>query len=319
MIRPKSPMRRAIAIAAGALIGAAGVMAFAAPASAHHPEIYGKYCLVKGSNNYEFTWTVYNSETIPGTITKVLPGAVGAIQVGATLPAKGDPSAPLSGTETRTAANSQALAKNLTVEAQWKRDKRIITEERTVKAVDKGFCKKTPPTTPPTTAPPTTPPATEPPTTPPTTAPPTTPPATQTPEPTPSATPEPVEPVGTYEFTCDEVIITVENPTDETVSIVLTPNEGEAQTLTVEPGKTGSVTFPAKEGLVITPSGDGIDGDPLAYEKPEDCTPGGGGGEGDLPLTGAAAGGIAAGAVLLLGAGVVLYIVARRRRVTFTA
>jgi len=113
------------------------------------------------------------------------------------------------------------------------------------------------------------------------------------------------------------VTFTLENPTDETISITFTPNQGEPKTLTVESGKTGSVSFPAAEGLVITPSIGDEKGEPFTYEKPEDCTSGGGGG--DLPLTGAAVGGIAAGAVLLVAAGVVLYIVARRRRVTFTA
>jgi hypothetical protein len=130
-------------------------------------------------------------------------------------------------------------------------------------------------------------------------------------------TPKPVEPVGTYESTCDELILSLENTTDSSITIVFTPNEGDKQTLTVEPGKTGSVKFPAKAGLTVTPSGEGLEGDPIKYEQPEGCESGGGGGE--LPLTGAAAGGIAVGAVLLLAAGVVLYIMARRRRVTFTA
>lgn len=310
MIRPKLSLRRSAAIIGAAFLGLGAAVAFAAPASAHHPEIYGNYCKVKGSNNYEFKWTVGNSENIKAEVTKVEPGAVGDIKVGAEMNPKGG--APLTGTETRSAASEGQLKKSLLVEAKWRRPNQIIKEYRKVEARDKGVC-STPPTTPPTTPPVTPTPEPTPSATP---TPEPTPSATPTPEPTPSVTPEPVEPVGTYESTCDKLIITLENTTDEEISVVLTPNEGDAKTLTVAPGKTGSVEFPAKAGLTVTPSGEGLEGDPIEYEQPENC---GGGGGGELPLTGAAAGGIAAGAVLLLGAGVVLYIVARRRRVTFTA
>ncbi|MFC6017452.1 cell wall anchor protein [Plantactinospora solaniradicis] len=314
MIRPKLSLRRSAAIIGAAFLGLGAAVAVAAPASAHHPEIFGTYCKVQGSNNYEFKWTVGNSENIKAEVIQVRPGAVGDIKVGAELNPKGG--APLTGTEIRTANSAQQLNKSLTVKAKWIRPNQIVTEDRTVDAVGTGKC-KTPPTTPPTTPTPTPPATPTPEPTPPTTpTPEPTPPTTPTPEPTPSVTPEPVEPVGTYESTCDELILTLENPTDESITIVFTPNEGDAKTLTVAPGETGSVKFPAKAGLTVTPSGEGIEGDPIKYEEPQDC---GGGGGGELPLTGAAAGGIAGGALLLLGAGVVLYIVARRRRVTFTA
>ncbi|MDW5324062.1 cell wall anchor protein [Plantactinospora sp. KLBMP9567] len=312
MIRPKLSLRRSAAVLGAAFLGLGAAVAIAAPASAHHPEIYGKYCKVEGSNNYEFQWTVGNSETIKAEVIRVEPGPVGDIKVGAEMNPRGGK--PLTGTETRTAPSKGKLDKSLLVEAKWKRPDRILKEHRKVDARDMGKC-KTPPTTPPTTPPATSTPTPEPtPSATPTPEP--TPSTTPTPEPTPSTTPEPVEPVGTYESTCDELIITLENTTDAEISVVLTPNEGEAKTLTVAAGETGSVKFPAEEGLVVTPSGEGLTGEPIEYEQPENC---GGGGGGELPLTGAAAGGIAAGAVLLLAAGVVLYIVARRRRVTFTA
>jgi LPXTG-motif cell wall-anchored protein len=135
---------------------------------------------------------------------------------------------------------------------------------------------------------------------------------------------KPGEPSGSYLSTCDELIFEVSNPADgETVTITFTPNKGEAKTLTVEPGKTGTVSFPAQEGLKVTPSAEGMDEtEPIAWEKPEDCdTPGqgGGGDEPELPLTGAATGGIIAGAAVLLAAGVALFVVARRRKIRFTA
>ncbi|ROO58646.1 hypothetical protein EDC02_0412 [Micromonospora sp. Llam0] len=136
---------------------------------------------------------------------------------------------------------------------------------------------------------------------------------------------EPADPEGTVEYTCDQMIFTLTNPEDgESITVTFTPNEGEAQELTVEPGETGSVAFEAFDGLKVTPSGDGLETvEPFVWEQPEDCDEDGGSGAGDgdegsLPVTGAAAGGLAAGAVALLAIGGVLFYLARRRRVTFT-
>ncbi|MFI6760660.1 cell wall anchor protein [Micromonospora sp. NPDC050417] len=128
---------------------------------------------------------------------------------------------------------------------------------------------------------------------------------------------EPGEPVGGYESTCEELIFMISNPEDgEAVTLTLTPSTGEPKTLTVAPGTTETAKFPASEGLTVTPSAEGLDDtEAIAWEKPADC----GGAGGGLPVTGAAAGGIAAGALVLLGIGVALFVVARRRRLTFTA
>ncbi|WP_329108317.1 cell wall anchor protein [Micromonospora sp. NBC_01699] len=128
---------------------------------------------------------------------------------------------------------------------------------------------------------------------------------------------EPGEPVGGYESTCDELIFMISNPEDgEPVTLTLTPSTGEPKTLTVAPGTTETAKFPASEGLTVTPSADGLeDAEPIAWEKPADC----GGEGGGLPVTGAAAGGIAGGALVLLAIGITLFVVARRRRLTFTA
>jgi len=359
--RPKLSIRRSVALAAtGAVIGMAGVALTAAPAAAHHPEISGTYCKTKIGEDrkgnptyaYEYTWTVGNSERVAATVTRVQPNGVGQIVVGATLPARGE--GYLGGTETRSSASG-----SLTVEAQWKYDKKTYKEARTVKAKSAGTCAPKPTPTPTPTSTPTPEPTTEPtpePTTEPTPEPtPTeTEPTTEpTPEPTPTETEPttdptpsepaptvpptdplpPAEPVFTLEHTCDEMIFGIDNPEGSeygTLSFVLTPNVGEAQTLTVAPGESKTVSFPASEGLVVTPSfsdpahaasiaaapseSENLDG--IAWEQPEDCDAGSGGG---LPVTGAAAGGIAAGAAVLLAAGAALFITARRRRVRFTA
>ncbi|KXK63154.1 hypothetical protein AWW66_04240 [Micromonospora rosaria] len=137
--------------------------------------------------------------------------------------------------------------------------------------------------------------------------------------------PEVGTPEGTYTSSCDEMIFEIKNPTDgATVTSTFTPNKGEAKTVTVKPGKTEKVTFKASKGFTVTVTGDLDSGGPLAWTEPKDCdeTDGGAGGgeeEPGLPVTGAAAGGIAAGALALLALGAVLFVVARRRRVHFTA
>lgn len=132
----------------------------------------------------------------------------------------------------------------------------------------------------------------------------------------------PGEPEGGYESTCDQLVFGFANPEDgETFTVTLTPNSGEAQTITVEPGVTEIVEFDASEGFEVTVVSEewGVE-ETVAWEQPEDCeSEGGEGGGGSLPVTGAAAGGIAAGAVALLAIGGVLFYLARRRRVTFTA
>jgi hypothetical protein len=127
----------------------------------------------------------------------------------------------------------------------------------------------------------------------------------------------PSEPAGAVKMTCDELTFEVANPKDgKTVEVTFTPNKGEPQKLTVAPGETKTVSFKATEGLTVTPSGDGLDNpQPIAWEKPADCKSD----KPSLPVTGPAAGAIAGGAALLLAAGVAMFLVARRRRLRFTA
>ncbi|MET8353326.1 MULTISPECIES: LPXTG cell wall anchor domain-containing protein [unclassified Micromonospora] len=314
MIRPKSPFRRTAAVAAGALIGIGAMTTFAAPASAHHPEPSGTYCLA-ADGKATVTWKVGNSENIDAEITSVKSTigdefTDGDLKVGATLPAKGGDL--LTGTQTHTFTEKNPKIE-LTVEARWERPDRIVTEHRTVAATEAGTCAAEPTPTP--TATPTESPS---PTPSPTTASPSpSQPPAESPSPTPTVTPAPAEPVGTVESTCDSLTFTIENPADgETVVLTLTPNKGDAKTLTVEPGKTGSVSFDATEGLTVTPAADGLDDtEPIAWEQPAECDEGEGGG---LPLTGTNTTLIAGGAVVLLAAGAGLFLVARRRRLRFT-
>ena len=83
---------------------------------------------------------------------------------------------------------------------------------------------------------------------------------TGTPGPTPTGDPVPGAPIDTLIHTCDEMVFQLEIPADgEALTVVLTPNKGEAKTLSVKPGEVDHVSFATFDGLVVTPSlADGI-------------------------------------------------------------
>ncbi|MEV0002025.1 cell wall anchor protein [Micromonospora sp. NPDC050980] len=308
-------LRRAVAVAAGALIGLAGVATAAAPAAAHHPEPSGSYCATK-DGKVTVTWSVISSERdISGRITKLestVPGDItGGLTVGAEL--KKQSEGPLTGTQTHTFSGEIPELK-LTVGAHWDRGRQSHDGERTVVAQPTRNCEveESPAPSPstPTPTPSATPESSEPPTPTPT-------PSASTP-PSPSATPSaPAEPIFKLDQDCDSMTFTVENPANGVpFTATLTTEKGVTEKLVSEPGRTASVEFDAYRGLKVTVKYDVVeDSETIPYTQPEDCSGQGGG----LPVTGPAAGAIAGGAVLLLGAGAVLHVVARRRRISFTA
>ncbi|GAA1631380.1 LPXTG cell wall anchor domain-containing protein [Actinoplanes couchii] len=154
----------------------------------------------------------------------------------------------------------------------------------------------------------------------------------QSPSPTPSSseTPElpddlPGNPVPIYEVTCDTMTVGFDNPEDSIpIKLHFKTSKGEERDLTIAPGTKDSETFSAKDGfsvdvtVTVTYKGETYSEDfTLDYVNPgDDCDNGEGGG---LPVTGAAAGGVAAGAAGLLAIGGLLFFMARRRKVKFTA
>ncbi|MBQ1046734.1 MULTISPECIES: cell wall anchor protein [unclassified Micromonospora] len=310
-------LRRAAVLTAGTLLGLAGVATVAGPAAAHHPEPSGSYCAAE-NGTVTVTWSVISSETdISGRITKVestVPGAIsGGLAVGAELKPAGQ--GPLTGTQTHTFTGALPELK-LTVAARWERGRKSHDGERTVVARPGRDCATQSPSPSPSTPPSPTP-------TPSTPASPTPtpsaslPPSPSTP-PTPSAPPaEPAEPVFKLDQDCDSMTFIVENPADGIAfTATFTTEKGESRKLVSEPGKAGSVEFEAYRGLTVTVKYDVVEeSETIPYTAPRDCSGQGGG----LPVTGPAAGAIAGGATLLLAAGAVLFVVARRRRIRFTA
>ncbi|WP_341719519.1 cell wall anchor protein [Micromonospora sp. FIMYZ51] len=326
--------RRIAAAAAGALIGLAGVAVVASPASAHHPIIKGVGCVQKDGSK-KITWTVSNSERdLEGKITAVSTGVrtpVTNIRRDAVLPKAGEGA--LVG-EQIVPRNVRDRDITLAVTAEWTRHRQTHTRSANEKAVIIGNCPKPPKPSPTPTPSPSEEPTEEPTPSPspseePTEEPSPSPSPSEEPteEPTPSPSPsepevpnlpEPGEPTFELIETCDELTFQIVNPADGVAfSITLTSEKGEVKTLEAVPGQTTSVSFDAYEGLEVTPSFEGEEGDPIAWEQPADCDNGGGGG--GLPVTGAATGGIIAGAVVLLAAGAGLFVVTRRRRLRFTA
>ncbi|MEV1328862.1 cell wall anchor protein [Micromonospora costi] len=120
---------------------------------------------------------------------------------------------------------------------------------------------------------------------------------------------------------CKNFSLTASNPEGGLPVKVEFTYGDKTESRTVQPGKSETVTFTAGKddtALVALPE---LDMEMEAVYAPEgNCGGGGAGGEEPgLPVTGVAAGGIAAGALALLALGAVLFFVARRRRVRFTA
>ncbi|BFU42828.1 LPXTG cell wall anchor domain-containing protein [Krasilnikovia sp. MM14-A1004] len=292
----KSPLRRSTAALAGTFLGLAGVVAFAAPASAHHPIISGTPSCVQEDGSWTVTWSVTNSEKdLQGDITVVTAGPedskFSGIAVKDVLPKNGE--GELKGEQKLTKEDESAT---LTIGAHWIRNytdiDKTVSEEITK---PKEKCAPTDqPSTPPTK--PSTPP---------------------------TKPAEPGEPTPIIEADCTTVSIGFDNPKDGIeFTLHLKTSKGEKRDVAFKQGDRKVEKFSATPGfqikLSISVKGYGTSPvETITYKLPEGCDSNGGGG--GLPVTGAAAGSIAGGAAALLAIGGVLFFMARRRKVKFTA
>ena len=282
----KSPLRRTTAVLAGALIGMAGAVALAAPASAHHPVVAPESSCANEDGTWKVIWKITNSEfDLEGTIVHIdAKPAEGStltgVEKGDVLPKSGEGA--LTAEQTAPADVEEA---RLAVKAEWIRDGRVIQEDEKGEAT-----KPTEPCKPETSEEP-------------------------EPESSTSAAPTPL-----LEADCTTMTIGLDNPeAGEDITLILKTSKGETRELEVPAGEDETTRFSAAEGFRVEVSAEGVKGSTtVEYERPEGCE-GAGGGAAELPLTGAAAGSIAGGAVLLLAVGGVLFFLARRRKVKFTA
>lgn len=139
-------------------------------------------------------------------------------------------------------------------------------------------------------------------------------------------------PASGFSYSIDEESGEVEPIVDEDASIDFSEEADESNPASVGPLAPGAdpvaLGFEGSEGLTVT-IGMTLNGEAVEFDEGEnvvsfddevadlDCDEGGEGGE--LPVTGANTGFIALAAVVLLAVGGGLFLVARRRRVTFTA
>jgi LPXTG-motif cell wall-anchored protein len=284
----KSPRvtRRLVAGAAGLLVGATGALVLASPASAHHPIVDGSAVCDEQTGEWIITWTVENSETdLTGLLTAVTvspDAALSVITEGATLPVQGD--GPLQEEQRVPGDIAQA---SLEVTVEWVRPYRKIVKSGAKDLELGGECAA--------------PPAEE--------------------------EPPAEEPTGEWDFDCQDLTISFTNPSKEELTLTFVPSVGEPADVTVPGGESVGVEFPSSAGLTVEIL---LGEEPVTLEEPVEITPAaweasgceddeGSGEGGGLPETGAPTALIAGGALALLALGGGLFLVARRRRVTFTA
>ncbi|MCU7723656.1 LPXTG cell wall anchor domain-containing protein [Actinoplanes sp. KI2] len=121
---------------------------------------------------------------------------------------------------------------------------------------------------------------------------------------------------------CTTVTVTVTNPKGVVPAEATITYGDQTKKLTVAAGSSEKATFDAGTATYATIKIAGLDKEIKAALKELVCatpTTGGGAGGPVLPITGAAAGTIAGVAALLLAVGGVLFFLARRRKVNFTA
>ncbi|MEU4428218.1 hypothetical protein AB0F81_47005 [Actinoplanes sp. NPDC024001] len=315
----KSPLRRAASVAAGAVIGLAGIAVAASPAYATDAVIGKSVYCDKATGEWVVDWTVKGNA--PEGVEKFRFTEVKS-EIG--FPVEQTELAEYKVTEEFTHPTN----KDITAQQRVAGDKNfarlnvkvLFDNKHEVDASNTanfdGKCEKKAPEPNPSSSSPAPQPSTS------TSA---SAPASPTPSETPSLPDDvPGEPEAVFEITCDTMTIGFKNPADGfPLDLRFETSKGEVRDLTIAPGETKSATFSATDGfsvdLTISVTAEGetfSETVNLPYEQPADCDEGEGGG---LPVTGAAAGGVAGGAAALLVAGGLLFFLARRRKVSFKA
>ena len=326
----KTKFRRTTAVLAGTVLGLAGVAVLAAPASAHGPLVGFSTDCVKSDGSWTVTWKIGNDFGTTATVGEV--SAQGSD--GTALKVTG----PITKSDAVIPANTPADSKDAVEGTTEVTDSKVDSVKlKTILVWTDGFTndgqngRRAPEYTtadkPKQACEPSTTPTTEPTTTPPTEAT-TSPTPTETPTlpvPTPSSTDEPNIFTPILEEDCTTMTIGADNPADGiTWKFDLKTSKGEERSFTLKPGEKHTEKFSATPGfsikITISVTIDGktySDFDTVKYETPANCT--GGEGGGGLAKTGTPTAAIAGSAVAILALGAVLFVMARRRKVKFTA
>lgn len=143
-----------------------------------------------------------------------------------------------------------------------------------------------------------------------------------------SGAPEVPAELGQWAADCQAVTITIDNPAQEDLALTFVPSEGSPVNVEVAGGQSATVQIPASEGLAVDVQHQGFS--IIDPAQPIELTPaawadlgcednGAAAGDEALAATGVPTGLIITGAALLLVLGAGLFLVARRRRIIFTA
>ncbi|WIM95493.1 LPXTG cell wall anchor domain-containing protein [Actinoplanes oblitus] len=310
----KSPLRRVATVAAGAALGLGGLAVFAAPASAHHSDIEAGTTCDTETGNWTVKWTVfgYAPEGVPTYHFETLETAAIGGKAGELVGLhKGEEYKTNTPTEGTQALSADVTSITLTETVRFSNNVGDTIHTKTVSRPED--CKKVEETKSPSPTPTTTAPSSP----------------TVTPSTTASAPEEPLpddlpgEPTPIYKVTCDSMTFGFDNPADGVeIKLHFKPSSGAEKDLVIAPGEKKSITLDAKAGftvdVTITLNYKGktyTDTETVKFddEAPADCD------KDSLPVTGAAAGSIAGGAAVLLIGGGALFVMARRRKLRFTA
>lgn len=335
----KSKLRRTTALLAGAILGLAGAAVFAAPASAHTPVVTGEASCLSGAG-WTVDWAVANDSAFAAKVVKAsvadqagnaltLTGALAT--AGTVVPVGSDTDATKQvhgSTAISDAAVTAAKISVVLVYATDGGDEQSAPVTVTVTKPTENCATPEPSDSSPSAS------ASATPSTSGSASASVSPSASQTPDvPMPTDLPGDAEqPTPILEFYCDALVFGLDNPAGGIEwQLHFETSAGEERDLTIKPGEKKTEVFDASAGFSVTiwPSIviDGVtvpvedeNGEEvqveLSWEQPEGCESGSGGG---LPVTGAAAGGLAGGAAVLLSIGAVLFVLARRRKLKFTA
>ncbi len=274
--------RRSTAVVAGAFIGLAGAFALIAPASAHSGHLTGSATCV--GDKLDVTWSLDTSYTNNSTaVISDYHNTPGGSQLHTLVDGGRIQGDVQNKTEDQTFDATKVTTAHLAFKLTWQDGNNWFHADVAADATPQTPC-TTPPTTPPTTTP---------------------------------GGPTPI-----LKQDCTTMTIGLSNPKEgKTITLDFVTKKGEERHDVIAPGETKTEKFSATPGFWVKVTPTGIEGgkpETVNYEQPSDCDTAGSGG-GGLPVTGAAAGTIAGGAAVLLIAGGVLFMVARRRKVRFTA
>ena len=283
----QSPLRRTAALAAGAMIGLTGAVAFASPALAHHSEGAGVAKCDTATGEWVVNWTIHGiggrwdqpyrltkvELTPPGTtVTNIKASDEGTYP----YTGRGEAGDKLVVGEQRFSGSTDATAATLTVRAAFEdpdaegKDGHGDSEDKIYTAPLQGECEKpVEPSTPASESP------SPEPSTPASESPSPEPSASESPVPSTPASPEPSTPVSPspsestpavpaeeipvdadikeiFEVTCDTITIGLDNPEDSLpINLHYKTSKGEERDLTIKPGEAKSETFSASEGFNV--------------------------------------------------------------------